>query len=243
MEAKTRSIVDAIIGEGNPLIGEAGISSSGEEDILASLSHFASAPKASTPKPGPKIGARPNRTSQFWSRSEDNATDQLKIAKAATAPKKLVHVDVEIEKSVKANKELIPSAIHANIGRVRDFLINEIAPMSFAIQPGTEQAQEVVKRVLNEEVDMSSVSTFSALVRRAINLKLAKFVATEFGIEDPETLLPPKEPGDPLKPLRDDIAKRQASMREDFSRSQASALDTLKKLLAKELSKMKNPQS
>lgn len=119
-----------------------------------------------------------NRRSRFWFTLEDPAPD----SKEAMAPRQLQHIDSEIVERLAAYQLVSPKVFQANIEQVREFFLTEVAPKTLAVSGGTTQATEVLKRMLETDIDASTAQRFNNMVNRAATLKMAQFVATYFGL-------------------------------------------------------------
>lgn len=168
MTAKTR-------GKNNPQGPIGSKSAHAIEDVLAeSLSRMAySIPNR----------AKENRKSRFWFTMEKPA----EVSKKTMAPKKLEHIDSEIVDRLSNYKTTSPGIYQGNIEKVREFFLNEIAPRTISASGGTTQAAEVLRRMLDTDIDQSTAQRFANMVNRAATLRMAEFVVSYFGL-DPKYL-------------------------------------------------------
>lgn len=127
----------------------------------------------------PLLGKRKNRSSRFWFQLNDN---ELVVTKEAMRPKKLEHIDSQVEHRLSRYKKSSPKQFQSHIHEVREFFLNEIAPRTVAASGGTLQAVEVLTRLLDTEVDPSTVDRFNMMLNRATTLKMAQFVVNYFGL-------------------------------------------------------------
>lgn len=152
-------------------IGELG--SSFEETLAVSLSRLA----YSIPK-------KVNRRSRFWFSMDIPGPATISTdERAQMAPRKLDHIDSEIVERLSTYQLNSPRVFQGNIEQVREFFLNEIAPKTLAVSGGTTQATEVLKRMLETDIDASTAQRFLNMINRASTLKMAQFVATYFGLD------------------------------------------------------------
>lgn len=158
------------------------------------------------------------RNSRLWFRLDQK---ELTERKQAVAKKQLIHVDKEVEDRLPSFKKVIPTKVQEATTNIREFLLKEIAPITLGINPGVEQAQSVIQRGLEIELDGSVAPILNAMVKKAVSLKLAQYVARQFSLDDPLVLMPQKA-YDPNKELTDQLSKSQQDLRawfaEEFSK-------------------------
>ena len=160
-------------GKPNPVVGLSKEALAAEDTLAVRLSQLAYA--------DPKLSAKPQpgRKSKFWFQVEDNT---LTVTKEAMRPRKLDHIDSQVDKRLKSYKKSSPKEFQNCIVAVREFFLNEIAPKTIAATGGTTQATEVIRRLLDTDVDPSTVDRFYTMLNRATTLKLAEFVVSYFGL-------------------------------------------------------------
>jgi len=154
-----------------------------EEDkadgILSALSELAYA------MPSPKAQAEPQkkrRKSRFFFVLSDSIYTEVQKRSSITRRKELVPIDHEIEARLKGYRKEAPSKIEANIEAVREFFLKEVGPLTMAGSAGATQAQQVVQRLLNTEVDGTLFAKFDRMSATAANIKMSKFIARYYGL-------------------------------------------------------------
>jgi hypothetical protein len=130
----------------------------------------------SVPKP---LGRR----SRFWFKMDAPVV----IDKEVSKPKKLDHIDSQIVSRLEDYLKASPGQYQENIDKVREFFLTEIAPLTLSVSGGTTQAAEVLRRMLDTDIDPSTAQRFVHMVNRASTLKMAQFVIQYFGL-DPKHL-------------------------------------------------------
>jgi hypothetical protein len=129
-----------------------------------------------------------SRKSRFWFTLK-TAADDVEVLKSKMQTKALEHIDSEVEARLGLYKEEVHPTLLANISKVREFFLTEIAPLTLASGVGALQGREVVQKLVDSPVDGALFSKFDQMVNRAATLKLSQFVATYFGLEDSDRLL------------------------------------------------------
>ena len=143
-----------------------------EEDALASrLSRVAYA--------NPRKAPIKDRTSRFWFRMDHK---ELEVTKEMMRPKEIEHIDSQVVKRLGRYRKTSPADFQKYIVQVREFFLKEIAPRTIAASGGTAQATEVLTRLLDTDVDSSTVERFNMMLNRATTLKMAQFVASYFDL-------------------------------------------------------------
>ena len=127
------------------------------------------------------VPKRQNRTSRFWFKMDLPSTKAQR--KKASAPKKLDHIDSQIETRLDRYKQMSPRMFQGNIQEIREFFLTEIAPKTLSVSGGTTQAAEVLRRMLDTDIDASTAQRFTNMVNRASTLKMAQFVAKYFNLD------------------------------------------------------------
>ncbi len=163
------------------------------EDTLASrLSRVAYA--------SPRKAPSKDRTSRFWFRMDHK---ELEVTKEMMRPKEVEHIDSQVVKRLSRYRKSSPADFQKYIVRVREFFLKEIAPRTIAASGGTAQATEVLTRLLDTDVDSSTVERFNMMLNRATTLKMAQFVANYFGLpsDSIHTIIGSKEQPPPTNDL------------------------------------------
>lgn len=152
------------------------------DSMLASLTDIAYS-TATEDKP---VVVKERRRSRFFFRLSPSFSEEVKNKQKAFSPKQLTHVDHQIEKRLKSYEKEIPSELEVNIGRVREFFLKEIAPISLAANAGSMQAMEVVKRLLGSNIDETQFEKFERMAAKAVEIRMARFICREFGMTKAE---------------------------------------------------------
>jgi hypothetical protein len=144
-------------------------------DIAAQLGTIATASKPDASREVITLGARKYKSRFFF--VLDDTMDQHK---EKYKPKKLIHVDADLdERATLYRKEMTPE-LKSKIERIREFFLKDIAPLTMASAGGALQAQKVVERYVDGKVDTTMVSSFDQMVQRAARIKLSHFVLDLF---------------------------------------------------------------
>lgn len=163
--------------EANALVPVSDEELANEDAMLASLTDIA----YSTVTPEP---AKPSkvRKSRFFFRLSKSFADEVADKQKAFVPKQMVHIDAEVEKRLKSYKEQVPAELANNIDHVREFFLQEIAPITMAAGAGASQALEVVRRLVKSDVDGTQFEKFERMMALAVDIKMARFVARALGL-------------------------------------------------------------
>lgn len=167
--------------EANALVPVSDEELANEDALLASLSDIAYSTLPQTPIKNVKV-----RKSRFFFRLSKSFADELETKKKTFVPKQLVHIDAEVEKRLKSYRAQVPSELAHNIDRVREFFLQEIAPITMAAGAGTSQALEVVRRLVKSDVDGTQFEKFERMMALAVDIKMARFVSRELGMTKKE---------------------------------------------------------
>lgn len=126
-----------------------------------------------------------NRKSKFWFRlGGPTAEEQRQAAFDQPLP---IPVDQEIVTRAAKYQKSLPKQLEGQIKLVREFFLQEIAPLLVAGSTGALQAKEVMSKALGSDVDDTSEFFFNQMMTKAVNLKLCKFVSTMFSLDEAET--------------------------------------------------------
>lgn len=138
-------------------------------------------------RPGPALQHdRPaGRRSRFWFRlGGPTAEEQRQASFEKPLP---IPVDQEIVIRAAKYQKTLPRQLEGQIKVVREFFLQEIAPLLVAGSTGALQAKEVMGKALGADVDDTSEFFFNQMMTKAVNLKLCKFVSTMFSLDAEET--------------------------------------------------------
>lgn len=160
-------------------IGKTAAAQAMEDQLAISLSRLAS--------PAAK---RQGRTSRFWFKVPESRAPKRKTSievdiekmRSDMLPRELEHIDSQVIDRLTEYKLESPAMYQSHIEEVREFFLKEIAPRTISAPGGAMQATEVLKRLLDTDVDESTVARFQNMLNRATTLKMAEFVATYFGL-------------------------------------------------------------
>lgn len=151
------------------------------DDLLASIGELAHAAQAPVAKPTPRsLLERSKYRSRFFFELSGSFVEEVKRRKKAVVKSGQDHVDAEITKRLALYKKTMPIHMAANIEAVREFFLTEIAPITIAIGAGSDQARDVVQRLLGSQVDGTQFAKFERMNAEAVNIRMAKFVAKQF---------------------------------------------------------------
>lgn len=167
--------------EANALVPVSDEEMAAEDALLASLTDIAYSTVAPKPTKQTKV-----RKSRFFFRLSKSFADELEAKKQEFVPKQLQHVDAEVEKRLKSYKQQVPAELAHNIDRVREFFLQEIAPVTMAAGAGANQALEVVRRLVKSDIDGTQFEKFERMMALAVDIKMARFVARELGMTKKE---------------------------------------------------------
>jgi hypothetical protein len=143
--------------------------------------------KAKPPKK-PRIvlkQARPQWNSEFFFQvSESFDADLARRRKAMTMAKspELEALDADVENRRKTYQEQLPAELQANIERIREFFLKDIAPLLMAASAGVTQAQQVIHRTVDSPVDERPFAQFEAMLKSAASVRMAEFVTEYMGL-------------------------------------------------------------
>lgn len=160
-------------------IGKTAAAQTAEDQLAISLSRLA------TP-----AAKRQGRTSRFWFKVPESRVPKRKSSvevdiekmRADMRPRELEHIDSQVIDRLTDYKQESPAMYQSHIEEVREFFLKEIAPRTISAPGGAMQATEVLKRLLDTDVDESTVARFQNMLNRATTLKMAEFVAKYFGL-------------------------------------------------------------
>ena len=163
--------------EANTLVPVSDEELANEDAMLASLSDIAYS--TITPKPAKPVTVRKSR---FFFRLSKSFADELEAKKREFVPKQMVHIDAEVDKRLKSYRTQVPAELAHNIDNVREFFLQEIAPITMAAGAAANQALEVVRRLVKSDVDGTQFEKFERMMALAVDIKMARFVARALGL-------------------------------------------------------------
>lgn len=155
------------------------------DNLLSSLTDIAYSPTKAPKAPSTRAKTRRSR---FFFRLTPSFSAQLDKKKKEFAPTQLTHVDAEVDKRVRAYRLHMPAELSFNIDAVREFFLNEIAPITLAAGAGATQAREVVKRLVKSDIDGTQFEKFEVMMAKAVDIKMARFVARQLGLTKTEAV-------------------------------------------------------
>lgn len=132
--------------------------------------------------------------SRFFYRLPETTEEEVARLKATTAGsrrKASETLEDVIQRRVNVYKDEFPSHVTQNIDKVREFFLNEINPLLLASSTGAAQAQDVLQKMLGINVDGAPYVHFDKLVRRAVQLRMAKFISSYFKVDVKELVQAP----------------------------------------------------
>jgi hypothetical protein len=122
------------------------------------------------------------RKSRFFFKLSPSFSEDVDRKKKTFAPRELHHVDEEVTRRLKEYRKKIPEELSGNIDAVREFFLNEIAPITLAAGAGASQAQEIVKRLVKSDIDGTQFEKFERMMAKAVDIKMARFIARQLGL-------------------------------------------------------------
>lgn len=152
------------------------------DSLLASLTDIAYA----TNPEEKKVVVKSERRSRFFFRLTPSFAEEVKSKQLVFTPKEIIHIDHEVEKRLKNYKLEMPHTLEQNIEEVREFFLREIAPVTLAAGAGASQALEVVRRLVGSDIDGTQFEKFERMAAKAVDIKMARFVARQFGLTKTE---------------------------------------------------------
>jgi hypothetical protein len=121
-------------------------------------------------------------SSRFFFTQDVSVSETIKTRAKKFKPKKMIHVDNEVESRLKLYKTQAPKQVSANMEKVREFFLTVVGPRSLAGNGGATQAKEVVQRMLNTEIGGEIFDKFDRMSQVAANMVMAKFIAKYYNL-------------------------------------------------------------
>lgn len=121
-----------------------------------------------------------HRRSRFFYKPTLSFKEDIEQRKKISLPKEVQIVDKQIEDRKASYKDELPPLLNKNIEGVREFWLKEIAPLTLAAQAGSEQAKDVVQRILDAPIDETPFARFHYMLTTATSLKMARFISKYF---------------------------------------------------------------
>lgn len=191
------------------------------DDLLAALTVLAhptqpsqqpTAPTSAPKKKKKKVTK--SRRSRFFFTPTTSFDESLNATKKVVAPHALNMLTEEVEVRKNSYSEELPTTLQANIERVREFFLNDLGPLTLAVQAGTSQAREVVQRTLNAEIDNTQFAQFERMVATGSQLLMARYIAKYLGlprstVEALVSSIQPKQPANIIFPALPDDERRR----------------------------------
>jgi hypothetical protein len=164
------------------------------DELLTVVARPVAAVRGSEPEVTPKS----KRRSRFFFKLPE---DEMRELKALNAPKTVELDNAEFIAYAEALAVSLPPNVKLNLEKVRDFFIQEIAPLTLALSAGAEQAKAAIKVVTGSEVEPSTFQKFEKMAHLAVQLRMASFLEDylALGAGSAVKLLP--EPAHAPKPL------------------------------------------
>jgi hypothetical protein len=180
------------------------------------------------------IPAQPNhkgkasRTAVQGGKSKKEDGLDIDEIKRSMLPKEMEHIDSQIVDRLDGYKAESPDIYQSHIIAVREFFLKEVAPRTLAASGGTMQATEVIRRLLDTDVDESTVARFQNMLNRATTLKMAEFIVEYFGLPREHLMSiigsrPPEQPA----PTATQLMEIVGSM---ISKSNKEVIQTVRKM-------------
>lgn len=145
-----------------------------------------------------------NRNSRFWFKvnqtAQEWATTQVESMAPAIEP-----INAEVLARARDFGPKFTREVAANIKKVREHFISEIAPLTLSIEAGSEQAAAVLRELGLGDADSAMGDRLMNMVNRAATIKLALFTLDLFGLDKSwyDKLFPKPEAKQPTPPKED----------------------------------------
>ena len=101
-----------------------------------------------------------------------------------SAPPKIEYADQALTSQIKAVKVSLPKDMSGNIAAVRDFFVQELAPLTLALDPGATQAREILKSVVGTEMSPEPFYRFENMASKAVLIRMAHFLEDYLGLPE-----------------------------------------------------------
>ena len=111
--------------------------------------------------------------SRFIFQVDDEAISKLK--ESVKQAEVVVANKEDLERVEVLKKTLIP-AMDENANRVRDFILDDLAPLTLALNAGVSKAVKAIKDTTGLDVEPSTVQRFSKMAHYGVHLKLALYL-------------------------------------------------------------------
>lgn len=158
------------------------------EDSAAVTNDFVRAisePIRSVPAPKPTPVERKFKSRFFFTLPESTAEEVERLKRAAATSRRRTTESLEevIQRRVDSYKDEFTPSVAKGSDRVREFFLKEINPLIMASGVGSAQAKDVLQKMLGIEIDGQPYAHFDRLVRKAVQLRLAKFISEYFKVD------------------------------------------------------------
>ncbi len=150
--------------------------------LMAALTNIGQAHKVEQKKSN-RTGPPGDRRSRFFFAPTMSFTEDVEIRKKVSLPREVEIVDEQIEARKKTYEKQLPTKLNKNLEQVREFWLNQVAPLALAAQSGSEQARDVINRTLNVEIDSTSFMQFQLMLNQGTKVKLADYVTKYLGLK------------------------------------------------------------
>lgn len=159
------------------------------DGILAELSSVAQMRPPPDGGPGIKRSLNPLR-SRFIFKLRGPSDEEVRRKELTERPE-LPRSTKEVDDRSESYSVELPGLMEDRLNKIREFMLQELAPRMLAAQAGITQARYVVDRVAGAQMDDSTEHFFNQLMVKAANLRMCKFIAEYFGlqVEEVEGLL------------------------------------------------------
>ena len=126
----------------------------------------------------PSVVPKPKRKSRlpesrFIFEVEEDFVAEMR---AANAPKVVVADNQEVLARVAKLEKVLPPELKGNIALVRNFFLQEVAPLTLALGTGVDHAQEVIKKVAGVDLEPSTFVKFEKMAHAAVHIRMAAFL-------------------------------------------------------------------
>lgn len=105
-----------------------------------------------------------------------DVVDIVAAMKAANKIKALEPDNKELTRFEREVKRALPKSTQPNIKLIREFFLNDLAPLTVAIGAAVFQSKAVLKSTTGDDPDPTPFANFERMARTAVNLKMAQFL-------------------------------------------------------------------
>ena len=202
-----------------------------QEELLASLTSIATRidepakPVRSTRKARIRVPTGvdpddedPRLKSPFFFVTAQSIADEIKAQQADHQQTAIKPVDDHLAPIVHNLKKTMPKALGQGIDKVRDFYLNDIAPLAMSAESGADQAKHALQQLLNVPIENHPFTQFEIMTRMAARMRMASYLVKHFKLPkgSEQALLDAVAPARPqLVPIPSPLPEYQPTPRPD----------------------------